>query len=142
MKLAMKMPLDFQTGEKWAYSSNAFVVLGILIRQITGKFYGDILQEKIFLPLSMETARSVNEADILLNRSSGYELNNGEWKNQSRVSPTLNTTADGSLYFLTLDLIKWDAAITNQKILNHDDLQTMFMPAKLNNGSFYPYRFG
>ena len=90
----------------------------------------------------METARSVNEADILLNRSSGYELNNGEWKNQSWVSPTLNTTADGSLYFSTLDLIKWDAAITNQKILNHDDLQTMFMPAKLNNGGFYPYRFG
>ena len=142
LQLAMKMPLDFQPGEKWAYSSTAYVVLGILIRQITGKFYGDILQEKIFLPLSMETTRIINESDILLNRSSGYELNNGEWKNQSWVSPTLNTTADGSLYFSTLDLIKWDAAITNEKILNHDDLQTMFTPAKLNNGSFYPYGFG
>lgn len=142
LQLAMKAPLDFQPGEKWAYSNTAYVVLGILIHQITGKFYGDILQEKIFLPLSMETARVINEADILLNRSSGYELNNGEWKNQSWVSPTLNTTADGSLYFSALDLIKWDAAITNEKILNHDDLQSMFTPVTLNNGNFYPYGFG
>ena len=90
----------------------------------------------------METTQIINESEILLNRSSGYELNNGEWKNQSWVSPTLNTTADGSLYFSALDLIKWDAAITNKKILSHDDLQTMFTSATLNNGSFYPYGFG
>jgi len=35
-----------------------------------------------------------------------------ELKNQEWVSPTLNTTADGSLYFSILDLAKWDAAST------------------------------
>lgn len=141
LKKAMKLPLDFSTGEKWAYSNTGYVILGILIHQITGKFYGEILQEKIFSPLSMETIRVINEPEIIMNRSSGYELKDGEWKNQSWVSPTLNTTADGSLYFSTLDLIKWDAAITNEKILNHEDLQDMFNPVKLNDNSMYLYGF-
>ena len=141
LKIAMKLPLDFKTGEKWAYSNTGYVILGILIHQITGKFYGEILREKIFSPLSMETIRIINEPDIILNRSSGYELKNGEWKNQSWVSPTLNTTADGSLYLTILDLIKWDAAITKEKILNHEDLQSMVTPVKLNNDSLHPYGF-
>ena len=141
LKIAMKLPLDFKTGEKWAYSNTGYVILGILIHQITDKFYGEILREKIFSPLSMETIRIINESDIILNRSSGYELKNGEWKNQSWVSPTLNTTADGSLYLTILDLIKWDAAITKEKILNHEDLQSMVTPVKLNNDSLHPYGF-
>jgi len=141
LQFAMKLPLDFKPGEKWAYSNTAYVLLGILIHQITGKFYGEILQEKIFKPLSMETIKIINEPDIVMNRSSGYELQNGNWKNQSWVSPSLNTTADGSLYLSVLDLIKWDAAITKEKILNHEDLQLMVSPVRLNNDSLHPYGF-
>jgi len=141
LRLAMKLPLDFKTGEKWAYSNTGYILLGILIHQITGKFYGEILQEKIFAPLSMETIRIINEPDVIMNRSSGYELKNGEWKNQSWVAPSLNTTADGSLYLTILDLVKWDAAITKEKILNHEDLQSMVTPVRLNNDSLHPYGF-
>ncbi|MEO5648128.1 MAG: serine hydrolase domain-containing protein, partial [Chitinophagaceae bacterium] len=94
VNMAVKLSLNFKTGEKWEYSNTGYVLLGILIHQLTGKFYGDVLKEKIFTPLSMETIRVINEPDIIMNRSSGYELKNGEWKNQSWVSPSLNTTAD------------------------------------------------
>jgi CubicO group peptidase (beta-lactamase class C family) len=141
LNIAMKLPLDFETGEKWAYSDTGYMLLGILIHQITGEFYGQLLQEKIFSPLSMETAKIISETELVMNRSSGYELKNGEWKNQTWVAPSLNTTADGSLHFSVLDLIKWDASITKEKILNQEDLQAMVTPVKLNNGSFHPYGF-
>lgn len=141
LQFAMKLPLDFQPNEQWAYSNTAYVLLGIIIHQVTGKFYGEILQEKIFTPLSMETARIIDEPDIIMNRSSGYELHNGELKNQKWVSPSLNTTADGSLYLSILDLVKWDAAISNEKILTHDDLKLMFTSVRLNDASIYPYGF-
>ena len=142
LQFAMQLPLDFNPGEKWAYSNTAYVILGILIHQITDKFYGEVMQEKIFTPLSMETARIINEPDIIINRSSGYELQSGNWKNQSWVSPSLNTTADGSLYLSILDFVKWDAAIAKEKLLTHDDLQLMVTPVKLSNDSPYPYGFG
>jgi len=99
---AKAIPLAFQPGEKWQYSNLGFVTLGILIHKVTGKFYGDFLQERIFKPLGMTTARIINEADIVPNRSAGYMLVKGELKNQEWVSPSLNTTADGALYLTVI----------------------------------------
>lgn len=136
------MPLDFQPGEKWSYSNTGYVLLGILIHKVAGQFYGDLLKEHIFQPLSMETARIINEADIIQNRAAGYRLENGEWKNQEWVSPSLNTTADGSLYFTILDLIKWDAALSAGKILSKTSFDQMWSPVRLSNDSLHPYGFG
>jgi CubicO group peptidase (beta-lactamase class C family) len=51
------------------------------------------------------------------------------------VSPTLNTTADGSLYFSILDLAKWDAALYTEKLLKRSSLEQMWTVVKLSNGT-------
>ena len=107
----VQLPLNFETGTKWKYSNTGYVLLGFLIHKVTGEFYGDYLQERIFRPLGMSATRIISEADIVPNRASGYELVKGEIKNQGWVSATLNTTADGALYTNVLDLGKWDAAL-------------------------------
>jgi CubicO group peptidase (beta-lactamase class C family) len=138
----MSMPLDFQPGEKWNYSNAGYVTLGILIHKAAGKFYGDLLREKIFGPLGMTTARVISEADIVPNRAAGYRLVDGQLKNQEWVSPTLNTTADGALYLTVLDLAKWDAALYTEKLLKRSSLDLMWTPVKLNDGKTEPYGFG
>ena len=67
----------------------------MMIHRVTGKFYGDFLQERIFRPLGMTATRVMSEEDIIPNRAAGYRLVKGEIKNQEWVSPTFNTTADG-----------------------------------------------
>ncbi|HEY9420108.1 MAG TPA: serine hydrolase, partial [Thermoanaerobaculia bacterium] len=119
-----------------------YVMLGILVHKVTGKFYGDMLREKIFGPLGMTTARIINEADIIPNRADGYRLENGEIKNQEWVSPALNTTADGALYFTVLDVAKWDAALYTEKLLKKSSLDQIWTPVKLNDGKTAPYGFG
>ncbi len=75
-------------------------------------FYGDYLRQKVFAPLGMNQTRVISDADIVLNRASGYEsAENGVLRNQTHVSPALNRTADGSLYSTVLDLAKWDGAL-------------------------------
>lgn len=136
------IPLAFQPGEKWSYSNLAYVMLGILIHKISGKFYGDFLQERIFKPLDMSTARIINEADIVPNRAAGYRMVSGQIKNQNWVSPTLNTTADGALYLTIYDMAKWDAALYTEKLLKKSSLEQMWTPVKLNDGKTHPYGFG
>jgi CubicO group peptidase (beta-lactamase class C family) len=142
LKQAQAIPLAFQPGEKWQYSNLGYVTLGILIHKVTGKFYGDFLQERIFKPLGMTTARIISEADIVPNRAAGYRLVRGELKNQSWVSPSLNTTADGALYLTALDMAKWDAALYGEKLLKKTSLEQMWTPVKLNDGKTHPYGFG
>jgi len=134
--------LAFQPGEKWSYSNLAYVMLGILIHKVSGKFYGDFLQARVFKPLEMTTARVISEADIVPNRAAGYRIVNRELKNQDWVSPSLNTTADGALYLTIYDMAKWDAALYTEKLLKKSSLEQMWTPVKLNNGKTHPYGFG
>ena len=136
------IPLAFQPGEKWSYSNLAYVMLGILIHKVSGKFYGDFLQERIFKPLEMTSARIISESDIVPNRAAGYRVVNGQLKNQNWVSPSLNTTADGALYLTIYDMAKWDAALYTEKLLKKSSLEQMWTPVKLNDGKTQPYGFG
>jgi len=134
LKIVEGIPLAYPAGTKWSYSNLGYATLGILIHKVTGKFYGDFLQERIFKPLDMSTTRIISEADIIPNRAAGYRLVKGELKNQEWVAPMINTTADGSLYFSINDLAKWDAALYTEKLLKHSSLDQMWTVAKLKNG--------
>jgi CubicO group peptidase (beta-lactamase class C family) len=142
LQRVMSIPLAFSPGEKWSYSNLGYTTLGILIHKVTGQFYGDFLRERIFAPLGMSTARVITEADIVTNRAAGYWLAKGDLKNQEWVSPSLNTTADGSLYLTVLDVAKWDAALYTDKLLKRGSLEQMWTPVKLNDGKTYNYGFG
>jgi CubicO group peptidase (beta-lactamase class C family) len=134
LKTVEKIPLAYPPGTKWDYSNLGYLTLGILIHRVTGEFYGDFLQERIFKPLDMQSTRIISEADIVPNRAAGYRLVKGELKNQEWVAPAINTTADGSLYFNVLDLAKWDAALYTEKLLKRSSLETMWTPVKLKSG--------
>jgi CubicO group peptidase (beta-lactamase class C family) len=134
LKLIESIPLAYRPGTNWAYSNFGYVTLGILIHRVSGEFYGDFLQQRIFQPLGMGSTRIISEADIVPNRAAGYRLVKGELKNQEWVSPIVNTTADGSLYFNILDLAKWDAALYTEKLLKRYSLDLMWTPVKLKDG--------
>lgn len=131
-----------QPGETWAYNNGGYVMLGILVRRVTGKFYGDVLTEKIFRPLGMSTARVISEEDIVLNRSAGYVMTPKGLKNQSWVAPITNTTADGALYLSLLDFSKWDQGLLSSKLLPKETLEQMWTPTRLNNGTTANYGYG
>ncbi len=135
LDLMAHQPVCDVAGKTWNYCNGGYVLLGMLIRRITGKFYGDMLQERIFAPLGMKTARVISEHEIVMNRSSGYQMEAGEIKNQDWVSPSLNNTADGSLYLGLGDMLRWDAAMYDSSILKLESLSEMWEPAILIDGS-------
>jgi CubicO group peptidase (beta-lactamase class C family) len=142
LKMAMAQKPQFAPGEKWSYSNLGYLTLGVLIHKVSGRFYGDLLAERVFRPLGMTRTRIISEADIIPDRAAGYRLVDGEIRNQEWVAPTLNTTADGSLYFTVLDLAKWDEALEQGKIVGPASYDAMWSPVKLNDGSTAPYGFG
>lgn len=137
-----KSPLTFAPGENWKYSNLGYVTLGVMVRKVSGKFYGDFLQERVFKPLGMTTAGVISEENIVPNRAAGYYLNNGVLKNQGWVAPTVNTTADGALYLTLRDMLKWEEALRTRKLLSAKSYEAMWSPVKLNSGKEHPYGFG
>jgi CubicO group peptidase (beta-lactamase class C family) len=81
LKMVESIPPAYPPGTSWKYSNLGYVTLGILIHRVTGEFFGDFLQERVFKPLGMLTTRIVDEADIIPNRAAGYRLE----KDSSRI---------------------------------------------------------
>jgi CubicO group peptidase (beta-lactamase class C family) len=140
--LAFKQTLEFPAGARWNYSNTGYALLGFIVHRVTGRFYYELLAERVFKPLGMTTARIISERDIVPNRAAGYELSNGELKNQDWVAPQLNTTADGSLCWSVRDLVAWDAGVRRRAVLKPESWDLILTPVKLNSGKPFPYGFG
>jgi len=132
----------FPPGAHWRYSNTGYVLLGAIIRRVTGSFYGDLLRRRIFLPLGMRSARIISEADIVPNRAAGYRLSGDTLLNQEWVAPLLNTTADGSLYLTVRDLARWVVGWDTGAVLSARDRDLAWTPVRLDDGTSYPYGFG
>ncbi|MBI3946076.1 MAG: beta-lactamase family protein [Armatimonadetes bacterium] len=141
-RLAFGLPLQFPPGARWLYSNNGYILLGIIVHQVSGSFYGDVLAERVFRPLGMATARVISQADITPNRAAGYHLAGESVKNQGWVSPSLNATADGSLHLSVRDVIAWDAGVRARALLQPESWDLTLRPARLTSGKPYPYGFG
>ncbi|HZN96795.1 MAG TPA: serine hydrolase domain-containing protein [Gemmatimonadales bacterium] len=142
VRFAASRPLDFPPGARWSYSNTGYLLLGVLVHRVTGRFYGDVLRDLIFRPLGMGSARIISEADIVPNRAAGYELVKGRLKNQEWVAPSLNTTADGSLYLSLNDMIPWAVSLNQGRIPDSTVLRAAWQPVRLKDGGLFPYGFG
>jgi hypothetical protein len=122
-------PLDFQPNEKMNYSNSGYVLLGSIIEKISGKSYGNFIQDNIFSPLQMKDSGYDTNKMLIANRAAGYMpgengLTNAEFMNMSAAYSA------GALYSTTEDLLKWEKGVFNGKLLTAASLKKMTMPYK------------
>lgn len=145
LRLALRIPLAATPGARWQYSNVGFVLLGLLLNQVGGRFYGELLQERVFAPLGMRTARIIDDTAIVPHRAAGYRLDPqrpGLLRMHEWVSPSMNRTADGSVYVSIEDLVAWDAGVRRGALLRPDLWLQAFDRARLNDGRRADYGLG
>ena len=132
------LPLKFPPGEKYSCSNTGYHLLGLIIRQVTGKDWGDFVRERILDPLDMRDTRVISPSDSGTNFAAGYFWRNGKFQNGYFVAPTILAFAGGGLLSTVLDLAKWDAALYTDKLLKKSSLDQMWTAFKLKDGSDSP----
>ena len=137
IRMATNLPLNFQPGERWAYSNSNFVLLGFIIHKVSGKPLPAFMKERIFDPLNMKETRYTSVTEIIPNRAHGYLLDeddNNKLINGIYVSNFFSTMGDMGIITTATDLAKWSIAQDEGKILDKQTLQQMWTPSRLNNG--------
>ena len=133
--------LNFTPGEKYAYSNTGYHLLAMIIRKVTGKFYGDFLAERIFKPLGMEHTRVQELSAVVPGRAAGY-LWRDKLVNGGYVAQSILSYGGGGVLSTAADLAKWDAALRGEKMLKKTTLEQMWTKATLNDGSKSNYGLG
>jgi CubicO group peptidase (beta-lactamase class C family) len=121
--------LVFEPGSKWAYSNSGYFILGLVIEEMTGKKYDEVLQENIFGPLGMKNSGYEHSDRTYENMAKGYTNMFGEFKPARFLDMSIPYSA-GSLYSTVEDMLIWDRALYTEKILKKSTLDLMFTPVK------------
>ncbi|MCA9958192.1 MAG: beta-lactamase family protein [Anaerolineales bacterium] len=127
LDLVRDEPLLFPSGQRYHYDNTGFYLLGLLLEQVSGKPYGDLLDELIFTPLGMADTRVNDPYAIVPRRAAGYSLQNGVLCNKAYYS-TAGTFSAGVLLSTVNDMAKWDAALSTERLLETAVLQQMWTP--------------
>ena len=68
LRFAASRPLLFAPGSQWAYSNTNYIALGLVIEKVTGRPFGQELQQRILKPLALSrtelaTTRQLRDLD-------------------------------------------------------------------------------
>lgn len=120
--------LAFTPGDKFNYNNADFIILGEIISKQYGKPYEAVLREKILDPLGMKGSGSLKNEDIIPGLASGYSFKDGKFLSESFVQ-IQNFGSSGAMYSTAGDMLKWDDALLNNKLLSEKYTEEMFTPS-------------
>jgi CubicO group peptidase (beta-lactamase class C family) len=122
-------PLEFEPGEKFAYSNSGYVLLGYILEKVSEQEYGEYLEQNVFGPLKMRNSGYDSAAAILKQRAGGYMRRAGKLANALYIDMTVPHAA-GALYSTVEDLLLWDQALYTEKLVSKKSLDKIFTPFK------------
>jgi CubicO group peptidase (beta-lactamase class C family) len=120
---------EFAAGSEWRYSNTNYLVLGILIEDVSGKPYAVFLRDTLFAPLAMNGTEFDSVNRIIPHRAAGYRntakaLSNANYTDESAPFSAGGLVATGH------DLFKWERALFAGRILGPQYSKLMTEPVK------------
>jgi CubicO group peptidase (beta-lactamase class C family) len=147
--LEQQTSAKFPAGTQWEYSNSGYAVLAMIVEKVSGKTFGQFLEERIFKPLKMNSTLAYEKGkNEVSNRAYGFTKENDGWR-ETDQSPTSAVLGDGGIYSSVEDLAKWDRALRQHTLLSEAEMRPALTPAqptkgpaKYQDGSTVNYGFG
>lgn len=136
-----------EPGTTWRYNNAGFILLGLVIEEVTGAPYGKSLKRYVFDPAGMSDSGVFSEDMVLPKLAQAYApqksgvqddwgQEGGKWAPPLRVDASVFFSAAG-IYSTARDLYRFDRALYTSEIISSETRQNM-MEKKTN----FPYGFG
>ncbi len=141
LRLMETEPFDFEPGEAQIYNNTAYFILGLVIEKLSNKTYAEYIEENIFDKAGMHNSYYKSVTEIVKKRAKGYQFYEGQLYHASYLHPNWPYSA-GSLCSTVEDLLKWNQALHNGKILNAKMYEELLSVGTLNDGTTLRYAKG
>lgn len=142
LQSAVGRPLNFEPGDAWAYSNTNYHLLAMIIRKVSGQWYGDFLAERIFNPLGMTRTWVVRGGETETNMAQGYVRQDDKLRPALTLPPGIAGYGGGGIHSTVEDMARWDIALNSERLLKRQSLGQMWEPVRLNSGASHGYGFG
>ncbi len=126
------LPLDFAPGSDFRYSNSGYVMLGLLVEQLSGQSWGGYISSELLAPLGMTDSGVASGERITPRLATGYARDRrgrGPLRPAGFVHLSVPYAA-GALYGTTVDLLKWQRALYGGRVLSPAALRAMTTPLR------------
>ena len=139
---AIQQPLLSQPGERYQYNNEAYYLLGLIITKASGEPYSKWITEHVLQAAGMKSARVYKPAEIIPQMVASYALDNGQVIHNLAdiLIDRGEAVASWGIYASLDDMIAFDRAFEDGKLLSRKSLDAMWSNGRLNNG--YPSETG
>ena len=133
----------FAPGEGLRYSNTGYNLLALLVERRSGVPFEEFLQKKIFEPAGMNSTRCCHirrDGIPFENFARATVFEDGKYvadvdsAEDGDVVAFDGLNGDDYVYTNIFDMLRWDRALREGKVLTLEEQKLMYTPAKLNNG--------
>ena len=125
---------DFTPGSKWRYSNSGYATLAMIVEKVSGKPFGEFLDERIFVPLKMNNTLAYEKGKKEVpHRAFGHSKKDNGFI-ETDQSPTSAVLGDGGIYSSIDDLAKWDRALREHTLLGEKEIEPALIPVEPTSG--------
>ena len=128
----------FAPGTSYHYTDTEYVLLGLIIEQVSGLELHEFIKKHIFQPLNMNHTYMNLRSNPIQETAKMAEI----YANAYNISSFNSLTADwagGGLVSTTQDLIRFQEALFNGKLVKNDTLQIMQQWTPETQGMYYGF---
>ena len=133
-------PLDFEPRSRYSYSNTGFLILGGVIEKVSGEPYGKFLTDRILTPLQL--TRTAFEPKARPDMAKGYTSFGLSEPITAAPEATGWAGAAGAIWSTPTDLLNWDLALIDDKLISQDSYKVMVTPQRLTDGRTSGYGCG
>ncbi len=131
---------EFAPGERWRYSNNGMLLLGVVIESVTGESYFEYVRKNIYEVAGMKSSGSFEMDQPVENLAIGYvpdPESDYRWRNNLFLHSIKGGPAGGG-YSTVRDLHKFALAMLDEKLVSMESLDEMW---KSQGSDHYGYGF-
>ncbi|MFJ8064393.1 serine hydrolase domain-containing protein [Psychrobacillus sp. NPDC096426] len=132
--------MKFNPGEKFLYNNAGFIVLGLIIEQVSGLEFKDYVQQHVFEKAEMKDSGYFALDSLPGKTATGYiEHEDGSWKTNMYSIP-IQGGSDGGAFVTVEDMLKFWDALMNNVLLSESLTKTLLTPhVQEEADDFYGY---
>jgi len=139
--VSLQRELNFSPGSEWVYCNTGFTLLGIIVKNITGRSLREFCEERLFKPLGMKHTHFHDDHTFVVpGRAYSYSATpDGGFKNAVLSYANVGAT---SLFTTVEDLALWDREFYEGRVVGMDVIEQMHEEGILTSGKPTGYALG
>jgi D-alanyl-D-alanine carboxypeptidase len=141
LKRFQNLPLDFEPGQKHRYCNSGYFLLALIVEKASGKSFQEFVQERLFNTSKLNSTYCETHSRIIPHRAAGYSRWGGVLSN-ARYINMKQTVGAGDLVSTVGDLLAWQQALVNHRLLKPESFEMMTTRGRLDDGKTMNYGLG